>query len=211
MLKVVTTTGKTAATIAIVRLRHHRLLQLGALRVTLQAIYRATETASRRAPSRTARRRAPPAGHQFVAASLGMGHIWTGIMTESGVNSLIEPRVCSTLFRHTGTALVAAALVGGKAYAYCIQPSSHTLDTFPQIYATPPDQPFCMSTYRYTGKHNCDSWEIDNYFDEVKDYQTELELYLLEVERFMRDAAEMAQDAEEFAFCSLEEIQESLE
>ena len=69
-------------------------------------------------------------------------------------------------------------------------------------FSSPPSPPFCLSDYRYSGKHSCDQWELSSYRSAVEDY---VEGY----KRYQAEAVNVAQqfldDANEYSSCRINE------
>jgi len=88
-------------------------------------------------------------------------------------------------------ALVALTLsfhTSSNAFAICSEPSAPDA---PGSYAKP-DVPYCLGEYSYSGKHTCESYEIENYKSEVDDYVQKMKNYADEVEAFYSDAVSFA-------------------
>lgn len=104
------------------------------------------------------------------------------------------------------TAIVALSpFMAHDAQAFCSEPSFWGNE--PSFYAstpsapssyTRPSVPLCLSEYSYTGRHTCDEWELQNYFDEVEDYIGELNDYIDEAASFAEDVRQFAEEAIEF-------------
>lgn len=92
------------------------------------------------------------------------------------------------------------------ASAYCSEPyfSENPPDT-PSSYHKP-DVPYCLNEYGFTGKHSCESYEIDMYFDEVNDYIQKLNDYTSEAIDFANDAARYANEVTDYARCEAENV-----
>ena len=119
------------------------------------------------------------------------------------------------------------SLCPGATLAYCGEPSFSgygpsfhgSAPAAPLTYQKP-GVPFCLSSYRYTGEHDCGQWELDRYFQEVNDYIGDLEDYVAEANEFAADVRAFAEEAiafanqasvyageaYEFAVCAAEEI-----
>lgn len=92
-------------------------------------------------------------------------------------------------------AMLILVSASNPALAYCSEP---TAPDPPASYGRP-DVPFCLSGYSYTGRHDCDQWEIDQYVSEVEDFQRKLKEYLEEVDAFTDDAVD-------YAKCEMNEV-----
>jgi hypothetical protein len=88
------------------------------------------------------------------------------------------------------------------------------------MYAQPPDAPstfskpsapYCLSGYRYSGKHTCDNWEIQSYIDEINEYIRKLNEYAEEARDFAQNAINFADEANEYAGCEANEAKEELQ
>ena len=103
--------------------------------------------------------------------------------------------------------LIALYLVGlgtsGHSYAFCSEPAMGSVSVFGvSSFSSPPSPPFCLSGYRYSGKHSCDEWELSSYRSAVEDY---VEGY----KRYQAEALNVAQrfldDANEYSRCRINE------
>jgi hypothetical protein len=74
-----------------------------------------------------------------------------------------------------------------------------------------PDPPYCLSGYKYSGKHTCDSYEIDRYVDEINDYVRKLNDYVSEAGDYARAARNFAEEASTYARCEAEDAKSGLE
>ncbi len=69
-----------------------------------------------------------------------------------------------------------------------------------------PDVPYCLSGYKWSGKHECDSWEIESYKKEVQEYIEELSSYVNEANELVQRAQQFAQEAYDYAVCEADEV-----
>lgn len=84
-----------------------------------------------------------------------------------------------------------------EAFAWCSEPSAPSApSSFDE-----PDVPYCLTDYKYSGKHTCDSWEVDSYINDYDDYIRKLNTYVSEAFSF-------ADDAQSFAKCKAEEAKD---
>jgi len=92
------------------------------------------------------------------------------------------------------------------ATAYCSEPyfSQSPPDT-PSSYHKP-DVPYCLSEYGFSGKHSCEDYEIDMYFDEVNDYIQKLNDYSSEAINFANETARYANEVTDYARCEADDI-----
>lgn len=74
------------------------------------------------------------------------------------------------------------------SHAFCNEPNAPD----PPGTFSKPDVPYCLSEFSYSGKHSCESYEIDSYKSEVEDYVRELKNYASEAESYYSDAVEYA-------------------
>lgn len=98
------------------------------------------------------------------------------------------------------------AVVATEAGAYCSEPSfRETAPDTPGSYDRP-DVPYCLREFSWSGRHTCDSWEIDRYKNEVESYIDDLNSYIREAVEFAEAASRFAQDAEAYARCEADEV-----
>lgn len=101
--------------------------------------------------------------------------------------------------------IVSALGYAGPAHCFCSEPSfSESAPDAPSSFDQP-DVPYCLSTFSYSGKHSCDSWEIDSYKAEVEGYVEKLQEYANETAAFANSASNFASEAARFAKCEAEE------
>jgi hypothetical protein len=90
------------------------------------------------------------------------------------------------------------------AWAYCSEPSaSLSLPDAPSY--SKPSVPYCLSSFKFSGEHTCDEWEISAYQRAVNQYVQELQEYSDEAAAVAREAVDYAQEAAEFAQCEASE------
>ena len=103
--------------------------------------------------------------------------------------------------------LIALCLFGlgtsGYSHAFCSEPTMGSVSVFGvSSFSSPPSPPFCLSGYRYSGKHSCDEWELSS-------YRSEVEAYVEGYERYQAEARNVAQrfldDANEYSRCRINE------
>lgn len=93
-----------------------------------------------------------------------------------------------------------------RASAYCYEPADPgDPPSLPSSYSKP-DVPYCLSSYSYSGDHECSSWELDNYFSEVEDYQRQLRNFVRELESYQSDVEDYIDSAAAYAACEFEEV-----
>ena len=97
------------------------------------------------------------------------------------------------------------------AYAYCGQPSLYSSLPSPPGSYQKPSLPYCLSDYKYSGKHSCNSWEIDTYIDGINEYIRALENYVAEAYSFAGEASDYANQAAEYARCESENAKSEFE
>lgn len=92
------------------------------------------------------------------------------------------------------------------ADAYCSEPYGRlTVPDVPGSFARP-DVPYCLSSYQWSGRHECDSWELESYKREVEEYIEKLNSYVGEANDLARKAQQFAQEAYDYAVCEAEEV-----
>lgn len=97
-------------------------------------------------------------------------------------------------------------LTATPAMSYCFEPSfSESPPGAPGSYDKP-DVPYCLSGYAYSGKHTCDTWELEAYKDEVSDYIDSLNDYLSQAASFAQLANSYAVEVRAYAECEAEEV-----
>lgn len=102
--------------------------------------------------------------------------------------------------------MVLAVGAMSDAHAYCSEPYlSVTIPDPPGSYDRP-DVPFCLSSYKWSGEHDCDSWDLDRYKDEVEEYIEELNDFVEEVDQLAREISLFADEALTYAKCEAEEV-----
>ncbi len=100
---------------------------------------------------------------------------------------------------------ILSATVGG-AGAFCSEPYGKlTLPDAPGSYGRP-NVPYCLSGYKWSGKHECDDWELDSYKREVSNYIDQLNTYVNEANEVARKAQRFAQEAYDYATCEADEV-----
>jgi hypothetical protein len=103
----------------------------------------------------------------------------------------------------TGVAFRFSAM---NASAFCYQPSFSESPPDAPWSSSKPSVPYCLSSYSYTGKHTCDDWEVDSYFEEVNRYLRQLRDYADEAEQFANEAISYANEAIEYANCEGKDV-----
>ncbi|MDR7029824.1 hypothetical protein [Rhizobium rosettiformans] len=98
------------------------------------------------------------------------------------------------------------ASASSNAWAYCYEPSeSFSPPEGPSSYSKP-SVPYCLSSYRFSGEHTCEQWEIDSYQRDVEEYVDKLQVYMNEAAEVARQAATFAEEVETYARCEAEEV-----
>ena len=77
--------------------------------------------------------------------------------------------------------------------AFCIEPSISFLDT-----PMKPSAPFCVNEWNNT--HNCDEWELNNYYNDIESYNSEVEDFINELNRYIDESVD-------YAKCRMEELE----
>ena len=92
------------------------------------------------------------------------------------------------------------------ADAFCSEPyDPPTVPDAPGSYVRP-SVPYCLSGYKWSGKHECDSWELDRYKREVEEYIDKLNSYVNDANDLAIEAQRFAQEAYNYARCEAEEV-----
>lgn len=107
-------------------------------------------------------------------------------------------------------AILAAQSIGG-ANAYCSAPSMYAHPPEAPSSISRPDLPYCMINYPYTRKHECESWEIDQYFSEVNDYIRKLNNFIIEAQTFANEATAFANEAYAYGNCEVQQVKSQTE
>ncbi|WBU53597.1 hypothetical protein [Paracoccus sp. SCSIO 75233] len=108
------------------------------------------------------------------------------------------------LFRFGVIGLIASAPTA--SFSYCSEPSVYASEpsfsgyepSAPSSFQKP-DVPYCLSSYSYSGTHDCDEYELNAYFDEVEEYVEDLEDYYEEALIFAQEAIDYANEALAFS------------
>ena len=96
--------------------------------------------------------------------------------------------------------------LGASSHAFCYEPSIRiSVPDAPRSFARP-NVPFCMSGYRWSGTHTCDSWELDRYKRDVADYIDQLNSYVEEANDLARRVRRFAEEAYDYAVCEANEV-----
>ncbi|MDO9029763.1 MAG: hypothetical protein Q7V09_04970 [Hydrogenophaga sp.] len=92
--------------------------------------------------------------------------------------------------------LLASALVltSGVAHSFCMEPTAPRVSVF----AVEPSAPFCLSGFKYSGKHSCSRYDLDRYKSEVEDFIRQMTEYGTQAQAAARKYATEAQD---YAVC----------
>jgi hypothetical protein len=72
----------------------------------------------------------------------------------------------------------------GAGYS-CYEPSA------PYFSASEPSVPWCVNEWENT--HTCSDWEIDSYYQSIRNYNYEVENYVNELQNYVDDAVLYAQ------------------
>lgn len=75
-----------------------------------------------------------------------------------------------------------------------MEPSPRSASTF----ISEPSAPYCLSGYKFSGRHSCSKYELERYTDEVKRYMQTMKEYAEEARRL---ANKYATEAAEYAVC----------
>lgn len=99
-----------------------------------------------------------------------------------------------------------AFLVPGQAFAFCSEPYARlTIPTAPGSF-NKPDVPYCLSSYKFSGSHTCDQWEIDSYKREIERYVDNLQTYVDEAYAVAKEASNYADEVQAYAECEAKEV-----
>jgi len=93
-----------------------------------------------------------------------------------------------------------------NALAWCSEPSMWSGPPSAPGAFSKPNVPYCFSGYSISGKHSCDSWEIESYLDEVQAYVSELRRYADDARSFAEDAIDYSSAVVEYVNCEIEEV-----
>lgn len=103
-------------------------------------------------------------------------------------------------------ALFASIILSASSAWGCSEPyTSLSLPSPPGSFSKP-DVPYCLSSYRYSGSHSCEDWELSSYQSDVEEYVEKLQSYASEAADIARKAVNYAQEAEEYARCEAAEV-----
>lgn len=104
--------------------------------------------------------------------------------------------------------LLAAIFVSASSqtWAYCYEPSVHFSPPDGPASYSRPSVPYCLNSYRFSGEHTCDQWEIDSYQRAVDEYVDQLQEYMNEAAEVAKKAVSFAEEVEEYARCEAEEV-----
>ena len=84
--------------------------------------------------------------------------------------------------------LLFSIIFSNSAFAFCSEPNAP--DSPSTLFK--PSLPYCLRGYSYSGTHDCEDYEIDNYKSKVADYIRELNDYISEVQRYHDEAVDYA-------------------
>ena len=100
------------------------------------------------------------------------------------------------------------ASMSSQALSYCSEPSMYaSAPDAPSSYSKP-SKPYCMSSYQFTGKHDCSEWELSQYLSEVEDYIEKLRGYAEAAQNFAEEAISFSSDAIDYANCEIRDAAE---
>ncbi|WP_333631824.1 hypothetical protein [Agrobacterium cavarae] len=92
------------------------------------------------------------------------------------------------------------------ALAFCSQPYGDvTLPDAPGSFHKP-SAPYCLSGYKFSGKHTCSDWEISSYKSELEDYLDKLRTFANEAVNAANEAITFANDAKAYAKCESQDV-----
>ena len=94
----------------------------------------------------------------------------------------------------------------GNAHAFCSEPYGRFSAPSAPGRFDRPDVPYCLSSYKWSGKHECDSWEIDSYKREVEEHIEKLNSFVSEANALSQQASRFAREAYDYARCEADEI-----
>lgn len=100
--------------------------------------------------------------------------------------------------------------VSDSVLAYCSEPSFYATAPSPPGLYSKPSPPYCLNDFRFSGRHTCESWEIDGYINEINNYINDLNSYVGEANDFANAATRFANDAADHARCEAEEAKREL-
>lgn len=108
--------------------------------------------------------------------------------------------------------LIASSLLclASQVNAFCSEFSMYSSPPSPPGGYSKPSAPMCLSSYQFSGEHDCTDWELNNYIDEVNEYIRKLSNYAQDAAGYAEDARAFANDALAYAECEIEETKEPL-
>ena len=89
-------------------------------------------------------------------------------------------------------------------FAYCSEPSIFDRPPTAPSSFQKPSVPYCLSGYKYSGKHTCNKWEVDSYINSINEYIRKLRDYAEESKSYANKARIFANNAIDYANCEAE-------
>lgn len=107
--------------------------------------------------------------------------------------------------------ILALGLVPIVANAFCSSPTApfDSLPPPPSAFSQP-REPFCLSDYKYTGRHTCSSWELESYFNDVEQYAEELRRFADDAKAYANEVIDYANDAVDYANCEISSLNDRI-
>lgn len=98
-------------------------------------------------------------------------------------------------------------LISGAANAFCLAPSA-PFDSLPlpPSSLSKPSEPFCLSGYRFAGKHTCSNWELESYFSDVEQYISDLKTFAAEANAYAAEVIDYANESVNYANCEISDL-----
>jgi hypothetical protein len=102
--------------------------------------------------------------------------------------------------------LLGLVLAPASASAYCSKPTQ-SID-FPDGPSSlgRPSVPYCLSKYKYSGKHTCEDEELSSYQRDKEEYMAKLNDYVRATHAAAEEAASYAAKVSKYAQCEADEI-----
>lgn len=92
-----------------------------------------------------------------------------------------------------------------NGFAFCSLPTLYVSAPSSPLLIKP-SAPYCLSNFKYTKKHNCSQFEIDNYISSVKSYLKNMSEYNNAVSDYSKNVATYSQEITEYTQCKSKEI-----
>ena len=102
-------------------------------------------------------------------------------------------------------------VVSSNVNAFCSEPSS-PFDSLPSPPSSlsKPTEPFCLSGYRFSGKHTCSNWELESYFSDVENYISDLKAFAAAANSYASEVIDYANEAVNYANCEISDLNDRI-